>query len=151
MRNVEQIELSILHKDKTISKGTVTTGFIPMSEGSNIDDSRYYLSFSHPKLEDFSCEEDDLFGALTNLRKHLERNKTQALCNGSRENIVVSGMSRSMGGGVLGCLVEYGKQSSDDELVNIFDYAPPNEIVTVKVQEKFTRKWCSFFENGRGN
>ncbi|ASA58214.1 hypothetical protein [Vibrio gazogenes] len=92
-------------------------------------------------IESFEVEADDLFIACTRLREHLEQQYFKLLCNASRENLCVSSMSREMGGGRKGYIVQMGQPTSRDTLVDIFGYVDSHLVVSVEEQKQFHEKW----------
>ncbi|MDW6092419.1 hypothetical protein SBX64_07660 [Vibrio rhizosphaerae] len=86
-------------------------------------------------------EASDLFIASTVLREHLEQRNCKLLCNASRRNIFVSTMSREMGGGRKGYIVQIGQPASRDTLVDIFGYVDSSLVVSIEEQQLFHEKW----------
>ena len=86
-------------------------------------------------------EQFDFFNCMREIRLELEKTRIQLLCNGAAKNVRPSGMSVDMGFGVKANKLELGKHSNMKNLVNIFDYDPQFEYVSVKVQEEYYKKW----------
>lgn len=84
---------------------------------------------------------DDLFEALIKMRKKLEEKDMLILCNGAKKNISPSGMSRSMGGGRKASYIEIGSPVKSGNLVDIFDYAERNKVVSVLKQKQYFMEW----------
>lgn len=84
---------------------------------------------------------EDLFSAQVELRKELELERSKLLCAGARVDVFPSGMSRSMAGAVKAYKTQLGKPSLNTDLVDIFDYAEPDAVATVKEQHDFHQKW----------
>lgn len=124
-------ELEVLFKDGSLRKCLVK---IAISEP-------WAVSFSQPDLGETCYESDDLFKALLLLRAALEEQGHKLLCNGSRKNVVVSGMSREMSGGRKAYLVKLGKQARRDDLVDIFDCVDSSFVGTVGQQTEFYSEW----------
>ncbi len=80
---------------------------------------------------------DDYFTCLTALRRSIENESRQLLCNGCRINAVVSRMSRSMSRGRKAYLVTLGREAELEDLVDIFDPAPPDTVGKVNEQAAF--------------
>lgn len=85
---------------------------------------------------------DDLFLAMVELRKVLERSEAQLLCAGARPEVFPSGMSRGMGGGRKAYVTRIGEPARRSDIVDIFDYATPESVVTVEQQADFHAKWA---------
>ncbi|WP_349735281.1 hypothetical protein [Pseudomonas jessenii] len=124
-------ELVVLFKDGSQRKCLVK---VAMSEP-------WVVSFSQSDLGETRYESDDLFKSLLLLRAALEEKGHKLLCNGSRKNVVVSGMSRQMSGGRKAYLVKIGKQARRDNLVDIFDCVDSSFVGTVEQQIEFYREW----------
>jgi hypothetical protein len=105
----------------------------------------YYIDYNRDCILEFDCSltgkliflESDFFECLINLRKELDKYNYYPLCNGARVNVYPSGMCRDMGNG-LGAYIQIpNKQVSREDLVDIFDFAEPNLIVSVDEQYNF--------------
>lgn len=83
----------------------------------------------------------DFWEAFTNLRVWAEENGLRVLCQGAKANLVLSGMSRSMGGGRKGYLVRIGHHTDPSCLVDVLDSAHDDEVATIEKQEEFKRQW----------
>lgn len=64
---------------------------------------------------------EDLFAAYKELWLALERVGFKLLCQGSRMDVIASGMSRAMGGGRKVYTIRFGFQARRRDLVGIFD------------------------------
>lgn len=91
----------------------------------------------------FSASGKDLPGALKVLRREFEALGMRILVNGSRKDVVCSGMSRSMGGGRKACIVQIGHQASRDNLVDLLDPTEPELIASVESQEDYYDQWVN--------
>jgi len=123
--------LFIKHKDSSVLECDVS---IPTSPPWKIS-----LSIACDKKKEY--ESHDLFSALLDLRQELEKSGCKLLCNGGRRNIIISSMSRDMGGGRKAYLVNLGVRPTNNDLVDIFDYAEEQFIYSVREQKKFQKKW----------
>ena len=83
----------------------------------------------------------DLFEAMTDLRRVLERTGAQLLCAGARVDVYPSGMCRDMGGGRQAYATQIGKPARMEDLVDIFAYAEPESVGTVQQQVEFHAEW----------
>jgi hypothetical protein len=86
-------------------------------------------------------EGPDLFEALRDMRAALESEGCQLLCAGARPDVAVSGMSRSMGSGRKGYIVQLGNPARQSDMVDIFDYAEPAVVGTVQQQRDYFQAW----------
>jgi hypothetical protein len=105
------------------------------------------LIFTGVGLVRLEIEADDLFKACVLLRERLEQLGCKLLCNGARKNIIASGMSRQMGGGRKGYIVQLGRPALRSNLVDIFDYADSSLIASIEQQKSFYNKWVSSLSN----
>lgn len=119
-----------------LSNGKIEDCVVKASESAP-----WAIYFSSNNFEEHNYKAVDLFGALKALRADLEKKSCKLLCNGSRKNIVVSGMSRQMSGGRMAYLIDGDSFSQGDELVDILEYAPPEEISSISEQESFYETW----------
>ena len=87
------------------------------------------------------CEAHDLFQALVQVRQEFEQEGYRLLCVGSRRDVTPSRMSRSMSGGRKAYIVRRGVPASKADIVDIFDYAEPEVVGTVKEQQENIRAW----------
>ena len=85
----------------------------------------------------------NLFDSLVIIRKEMEREEISPLCNGARVGIAVSGGGRQTSSTRRVCKVEIGQQAQRHNLIDIFDYAEPDVVGTVKEQKEFNHKWVS--------
>jgi len=90
------------------------------------------LDFGEGKVA--QVEAPDLFAALETIRLQLEPSGVLICCQGARADVYPSGMARQMGGGRRAYRLRAGKRSTRDDLVDIFDPAEPDEVVTVQEQ-----------------
>jgi hypothetical protein len=125
--------LKIQEKDRSITEGKIEY-FL-----EQVNPDLWTLEFIHPNSEKLSFTEGDLFGCLTQLRLELEKKSCNPLCNGARLDVYASGMERDMGDGNIASVItpEPSLDIKDVEFVDIFDYAEPNLVVSVKEQFKY--------------
>jgi hypothetical protein len=88
-----------------------------------------------------ASSEEDLFDALSAIRKELEAEGIRLACYGCSRNVFPSPMIRSMGSGEQAYRLELGKPASLGDLVSIFDTGPGLEPVTLDEQEEYYRAW----------
>ena len=90
---------------------------------------RVGLEFPDGRLE--HAEGQDLFAALQALRRRLQDAGMVLCCQGARPDVFPSGMSRQMGGGRRAYRHRAGRPPTIEDLVDIFDPADCNDVVTV--------------------
>jgi len=80
------------------------------------------------------AEAADLFAALEAIRTQLEPMGVRVCCAGARSDVFPSGMARQMAGGRRAYRLRPDQRPTRDDLVDIFDPAEPDEVVTVQEQ-----------------
>jgi len=94
------------------------------------------LRLDHPTWGGESIEDRDFFQCLKRLRRSLEEHGVRVLCNGSRRDVIVTGMASDMGYGLkvypFKNSIPIGEPSS---LVPLFAEADRAAIATVEEQE----------------
>ena len=103
----------------------------------------YRLELAVPEIGAQTAEASDVFECLCRVRTQLDREGIRLCCNGARLNVWPSGMARDMGGGLKAYVLQVGRRASIDDLVDIFDSAPIEDIATVAEQRRFTEKWLA--------
>lgn len=122
--------VKIWFRDRATAECTVTL----------LDDPPWSLRITGLSLDKEEFSGEDLFDAFMALRKELEKREARLLCVGAQQNVWPSGMSRSMGGGRKAYLTAIGAPAHS-ALVDIFDYAEPETVVTVAEQETYHQRW----------
>ena len=84
---------------------------------------------------------EDLFDAFIQFRLVLEKHGLLLLCAGCRPEVWPSGMARSMGGGRKAYITHMDAPSPKADLIDIFDYAGPEQVGSVAQQRAFHGKW----------
>jgi hypothetical protein len=84
----------------------------------------------------------DVFGAMMDLREHLDAEEILLCCNGARGNAWASGMQRDMGEGFVVHLLDYDRPGKPP-VVHTLDDAPCDQIVTVDEQKAFYSGWLA--------
>lgn len=93
-----------------------------------------------------------LFAALFEMRKELEKDNIILLVNGARKNAHAGGMCTSMGNGRKVYMVELFLPGLRDSIVDIFDFAELEVIVSTSEQAAFNEKWRDcWLSNCNGN
>jgi hypothetical protein len=87
--------------------------------------------------------ERDLFACMQKIRVDLEANGDRLLCNGARQDVYPSGMSRDMSGGLVAYVLTIGKRTTREDLVRITDFAPLEKTASVQEQEEFHKRWVA--------
>ena len=77
---------------------------------------------------------------IVELRKKLELNNINLLCNASAINVYPSLMQKEFGG-TKAYKLQMGKQATLSDVVDIFDYDSELKIGSVKEQEEFFESW----------
>ena len=91
------------------------------------------------ETQEFSGE--DLFEAFIQFWMELEKCGLLLLCAGCRPDVFPSGMGRSMSGGRKAYITHMDAPSPKSDLVDIFDYAGPEQVGSVAQQKEFHKKW----------
>jgi hypothetical protein len=99
----------------------------------------WWLEISLPDGETVEIEGTDLFQALQLLRGRLEPRGMRVCCQGARPDVLPSGMARQMGGGRRAYRLVPGGPVGLDALVDIFDVADCDDVVTVDEQNAAVR------------
>jgi hypothetical protein len=81
----------------------------------------------------------NLYRAMQAMREHLEDKGCQLLCVGARTDVAPTGLAVSMGDGRKASVLHMEKGST--ERLNIFDYAEPALVGTVKQQREYFEEW----------
>jgi hypothetical protein len=88
---------------------------------------------------EYTAEGSDLFECLTVVRRSLERQGMRICCLGSRPDVFPSGMSSQMSGGRKAYRHHPGRRPTRADLVDVFDPASCEDVVTVDEQERTVR------------
>ncbi|QHC34185.1 hypothetical protein [Komagataeibacter xylinus] len=103
----------------------------------------WFLNIIHPEKWARWYEAPDLFSAFQNMRLDLEKEGIRFLCIGACPDVIASGLSRNMSGGRKVYAIRHGEQADSRNIVDIFDYAPPERIGTVQQQRDFAARWLA--------
>ena len=137
----EQIQLMILNKacgEKL--KATVT---LYDEDPCNCDNIKMVVLFNG---QEYNFCEENYFKALLMFREYLEKESLQLLCNGAMKEVYPSPMQMSMGCGRTGYIQEMGKQASNDNIVDLFEFEPSLTYSTIKEQLEYHNLWLSSFQ-----
>jgi hypothetical protein len=104
-------------------------------------DPPWIIEFTALDIPKMILKNRDLFECLIDLRKELVKFRYRPLCNGARLNIHASSMSREICGGEMAYIIHMGEQARREDVVNIFEYAEPDLIVSVSEQQEFYHNW----------
>ncbi|MGA3988737.1 hypothetical protein ACI2TK_21305 [Ralstonia nicotianae] len=88
-----------------------------------------------------SFTNDNLFAAMSAYRRRLEQDGYLLLCNGARRDAYPSQMILEMGGGRKIYLLQPGRQTSRQDLVDIFGAATIEQVCTVAEQRASYDAW----------
>lgn len=105
-----------------------------------IQDSICQLLY-YSKIGNGEFEASDFFECLKALRYFLEEEGYLICCYGARYDVYPSKMSRQMAKGKKAYLLETGKSSTKDKLVDIFQPTSVDKIDTVKKQKEYYQSW----------
>lgn len=84
---------------------------------------------------------ENFFFALLDLRKDLERENMQIMCNGAAKNVYPSSMQLSMELGRTAYRLYTGQQARTKDMVDIFDSDKSLDFVTIDEQWQFYNEW----------
>lgn len=87
------------------------------------------------------AEGRDIWEALTELRKILDKRGQTPLITGARLDAYATGMSRSMGCGDLVYLLRFGESPQPEALKYVFEPARSEDVGSVQAQEVRFRQW----------
>ncbi len=135
----ETYSVPVVFKDGKSVKGSLEAGL--SNDWSNL--WRVSLSFENRLIVK---ESSDCFGALTEIRRELEKEDIKLLCYGSCKNVRPSGMSRDMGGGIKAYRYALGKKPEMNDLVNIFATGPDVIPASIREQEDFWQTWVNWLK-----
>jgi len=93
----------------------------------------------------FGGQSDNYFDALKELRKYLEKENIQIMCNGAARNVYPSPMQFSMGNTRNAYKTYLGQQARMSDWIDIFDYEEGLEFVRIDEQFKFNSEWVKSF------
>jgi len=122
---------------ESIHKGKKTTSTLSYST-----EAPWTLSIQTEDIFNVNIESDDLFNAFKEARVKAEKIDLFFLCNGARENVYPSSMTRSMAGGIAAYTLTMGKPASRKDLIKIFD-GTNEPIASPEEQDKFYANWIN--------
>ena len=99
---------------------------------------RIILKWAGVELESV---ESDYFEAFCRIREELAKRNLLPVCYGASRRIIISGMGRDMGAGLMVYKVLPDNSISIKHLVNIFDTGDDVEPVSVEAQSQFQQAW----------
>lgn len=106
-----------------------------------IDDNNMVFLEINFEGEKISFKGENFFQALLDLRRELEKNEIQIICNGAAKNVYPSRMQLSMGTGIKAYKMYIGKQAKMSDVVNIFDCDEELDFVKIEEQSNFYDEW----------
>lgn len=86
---------------------------------------------------------EDLFSALSKVRRILEASLLQIECNGAARTVFPSAMQQSMGYGRHAYVLRIGVPAQLSDIVDIFECEGNLDFVTLEEQQLFFKKWLS--------
>jgi hypothetical protein len=93
----------------------------------------------------FEGHGDNCFDALKELRKCLEKEEIQIMCNGAGRNVYPSAMQFDFGNTRKAYKKHLGIQAKMSDLVDILDYSEDVEFVSIDEQLHFENEWFESF------
>ena len=139
----EQINLMILSKASGEKFSAAVTLYD--EDPCNCDNIKMAVTF---KGQEYYFSEENYFKALLMFREYLQRKSMQLLCNGAMKEVYPSPMQMSMGCCKTGYIQEIGKQASNDNIVDLFEYEPSLTPATIEEQLEYHNLWLSSFKSG---
>ncbi|WP_168121754.1 hypothetical protein [Paenibacillus sp. HB172176] len=107
------------------------------------DDEDMVLLEAELMGKEFKFKSESFFSALIALRRELEKEGIQILCNGSARKVYPSRMQLSMGSGRLAYILTMGQQAKSSDMVDIFDYDDEFEFVAINKQVIYYNEWLN--------
>lgn len=104
-----------------------------------------HLTVSTGNCQMASAHEADVYSSLQHIRMQLEGVGILLLCNASRRNVRPSGLARQMGAGRKAYKLSMAIRPSFDDLVDVFDVAPKEDVCTIAEQEEYYQAWLQSF------
>lgn len=98
-------------------------------------------------IDDTEYKASNFFQSLLLVRKDFEKKGLSLLCIGSRYDVYPSRMTIQMSNGKKAYQLRLGKQTKNDDIVNIFDSAPLEKIGTIEQQRNFYQQWTASLRN----
>lgn len=137
----EQIKLMI--SSKTSNEKFTATVTLYDEDPCNCDNIKMVVTF---KGQEYNFCEENYFKALLMFREYLQKESLQLLCNGAMKEVYPSPMQMSMGCCRIGYIQEMGKQASNDNIVDLFEFEPSLTPSTIKEQLEYHNLWLSSFQ-----
>lgn len=106
-----------------------------------IDDEDLVLLETTINNKKIICKGENFFFTLQDLRRHLERQKLQIICNGAARNVHPSPMQLSMGSGRKAYKLYMKHQAKNIDVVDIFDCDETLEFVSIEEQSRYYIEW----------
>ena len=88
------------------------------------------------------CSHDNYFSALIDVRKHLEKENIQIMCNGAAKNVYPSAMQFDMGNTRKAYKLYLAQSPKMADMVDIFEYEEGLEFVSIDKQIQFFNQWA---------
>ena len=123
------------------STGVWYDGIFVVEDTYSEDPDQVRLTLQFDDCEIASVSDVGFFDALCEIRGKLERQGLILWCNGAREDVYPSGMSRNMGAGDLAFRLEMGRPSVRSDLVDILEIPSEGVCVSIDEQRKFYERW----------
>lgn len=131
MREMEHISVAIVSE-----QGETEACQIDYERGPPV-----VVTLHSQRFGEMVATDEDVFEALCKLRLRLEEEGCLLLCNAARKDAYPSRMSRQMSGGRKVYLLKPGVQGRREDLIDVFDAAPLDQVGTVTEQRLMFEDW----------
>ncbi|TMV50631.1 hypothetical protein FE783_08015 [Paenibacillus mesophilus] len=126
----------LLNRERTIYKELILYEEAP-------DDEDMVLVETNVMGKEMKFKSENFFSALLALRRQLEKENIQIVCNGSAKCVYPSRMQLSMGSGRKAYKLSMGQQAKISNVVDIFDCDERFEFVDIDKQSKYYAEWLN--------
>ena len=120
--------------------GTVVPGQVTLQNEADENEDLVAVKIKLAE-KTYEARAESYFETLQNLRKELERDGIQILCNGAARNVYPSPMTLAMGYGRKASKMTWGKQALRKDLVDIFGYDESLVCCGVEEQNQYYMDW----------
>lgn len=128
-------KVKLMNQDRRVISGVLT-----LYEVSRKDPDLVCIRLDFDEISvEFHAEY--FFEGLLLLRRHLEAERRQIMCNGAAKSVYPSPMQLSMGDGRLAYKLEMGQQAKMVDIVDIFAFDDTLEFVGVDEQYESYQTW----------
>lgn len=125
-----------------LNEGTVIQGEVILHDEFSVEEDLVAVELKLPS-KTFFTKAESYFEALQCIRKDLEHDGIQILCNGAARNVYPSPMMLNMGEGRSAYKVTFGHQALMKDVVDIFDYDESLICCSVEEQNQYYSNWVT--------